>query len=44
VLRHEANFGKHNFIRLPIEGASFFTKHEKKGRWFFAKDSKTVCT
>jgi hypothetical protein len=23
---------------------SFFTKHEKKGRCFFAEGSKTVCT
>jgi hypothetical protein len=44
VLRHEANFGKHNFIRLAIEGASFFAKHEKKGRCFFAEGLKTVCT
>jgi hypothetical protein len=43
VLRHEANFGKHNLIILAIEGASFFTKHEKKGRCFFAEGSKTVC-
>jgi hypothetical protein len=43
VLRHEANFGKHNFMRLVIEGASFFMKHEKKGRCFFAEGSKTVC-
>jgi hypothetical protein len=25
-------------------GASFFTKHEKKGRYFFTKGSKMVCT
>jgi hypothetical protein len=37
VMRHEANFGKNNFIRLAIEGASFFTKHEKKGRYFLSK-------
>jgi hypothetical protein len=43
VLRHEANFRKYNFIRLAIEGASFFTKHENKGRCFFAEGSKTVC-
>jgi hypothetical protein len=43
VLRHEVNFGKYNFIRLAIEGASFFTKHEKKGGCFFAEGSKTVC-
>jgi hypothetical protein len=43
VLRHEANFGKYSFIRLAIEGASFFTKHEKKRRCFFAEGSKTVC-
>jgi hypothetical protein len=24
-------------------GAFFFTKHEKKGRCFFAEGSKTVC-
>jgi hypothetical protein len=40
VLRHEANFGKHNFIRLAIEGASFFTKHEKKERCFSPKAQK----
>jgi hypothetical protein len=40
VLRHEANFGKHNLIILAIEGASIFTKHEKKGRCFFAEGSK----
>jgi hypothetical protein len=40
VLRHEANFGKYNFIRLAIEGASFFTKHERKRRCFFAEGSK----
>jgi hypothetical protein len=28
------------FIRLAIEGASFFTKHEKKERCFFAEGSK----
>jgi hypothetical protein len=43
VLRHEVNFRKYNFIRLSMEGASFFTKHEKKGRYFFAEGSKTVC-
>jgi hypothetical protein len=43
VLRHEVSFRKFNFIRLAIEGISFFTKHEKKGRCFFAEDSKTVC-
>jgi hypothetical protein len=43
VLRHEVNFGKYSFIRLAIEGASFFTKHEKKERCFFAEGSKTVC-
>jgi hypothetical protein len=36
-------FGKYSFIRLAMEGASFFTKHEKKGRCFFAEGSKTVC-
>jgi hypothetical protein len=43
VLRHEVNFRKYSFIRLVIEGASFFTKHENKGRCFFAEGSKTVC-
>jgi hypothetical protein len=43
VLRHEVSFGKYNFIRLAIEGISFFTKHEKKGRCFFAEGSKTAC-
>jgi hypothetical protein len=37
VLRHEENFKKRNCIRLATEGASFFTKHEKKGRCFFAE-------
>jgi hypothetical protein len=40
VLRHEVNFGKYSFIRLAIEGASFFTKHEKKGRCFSPKAQK----
>jgi hypothetical protein len=44
VLRHEANFEKRNCIKLAIEGASFFTKLEKKGRCFFAEGSKMVCT
>jgi hypothetical protein len=44
VVRHELSFGKYNFIRLAIEGISFFTKHEKKGRCFFAEGSKRyVC-
>jgi 5-bromo-4-chloroindolyl phosphate hydrolysis protein len=43
VLRHEVSFGKYSFIRLAIEGISFFTTHEKKGRYFFAEGSKTVC-
>jgi hypothetical protein len=43
VLRHEVSFGKYSFIRLAIEGVSFFTKHEKKGRCFFAEGSKMVC-
>jgi hypothetical protein len=44
VLRHEVSFGKYRFIRLAIKGISFFTKHEKKGRCFFAEGSKTyVC-
>jgi hypothetical protein len=40
VRRHEANFRKYVFIGLAKEGASFFTKHEKKGRCFFAEGSK----
>jgi hypothetical protein len=40
VLRHEVNFGKYSFIRLVMEGASFFTKHEKKGRCFSPKAQK----
>jgi hypothetical protein len=43
VLRHEVNFGKYSFIRLAIKGTSFFTKLEKKGKYFFAEGSKTVC-
>jgi hypothetical protein len=44
MLKHEARFEKYNFIRLAIEGASFYTKHEKKGRCFFAEGSKRyVC-
>jgi hypothetical protein len=43
MLRHEVNFGKYSFIRLALEGISFFTKHEKKERCFFAEGSKTVC-
>jgi hypothetical protein len=43
VLRHDVSFGKYGSIRLAIEGISFFTKHEKKGRCFFAEGSKTVC-
>jgi hypothetical protein len=43
VLRHEVSFGKYSFIKLAIEGISFFTKDEKKGRCFFAEGSKTVC-
>jgi hypothetical protein len=43
MLRPEVSFGKYNFIRLVIEVISFFTKHEKKGRCFFAEGSKTVC-
>jgi hypothetical protein len=42
VLRHKVNFEKYIIIRLAIEGISFFTKHEKKGRCFFAEGSKTV--
>jgi hypothetical protein len=40
VLRHEVNFGKYSFIRLAMKGASFFTKHEKKGRCFLSKAQK----
>jgi hypothetical protein len=51
VLRHEANFRQIKFYqenllstvshnRFAIKGASFFTKHEKKGRCFFAEGSK----
>ena len=40
VLRHEVSFMKYNFIRLAIEGISFFTKHEKKGRCFFRRRLK----
>jgi hypothetical protein len=43
VLRHEVSFGKHSFIRLAIEGITFFSKHEKKERCFFAEGSKMVC-
>jgi hypothetical protein len=43
LLRHEVSFGKYSFIRFSIEGISFFMKHEKKGRCFFAEGSKTVC-
>jgi hypothetical protein len=39
VLRHEANFGK-TILANIIEGVVFFTKHEKKGRCFFAKAQK----
>jgi hypothetical protein len=42
VLRHEANFEKYVLIGLAKGGVSFFTKHEKKGRCFFAEGSKTV--
>jgi hypothetical protein len=42
VLRHEVSFGKYSFIRLVIRDL-FFTKHEKKGRCFFAECSKTLC-
>jgi hypothetical protein len=40
VVRHEVSFGKYSLIRLAIEGVSFFMKHEKKGRCFFAEGSK----
>jgi hypothetical protein len=30
-----------NSIRSALEGVSFFTKHEKKGRCFFAEGSKS---
>jgi hypothetical protein len=43
LLRHEVSFGKYSFIRLTIDGISFFTKHEKKGRCFFAEGSQMVC-
>jgi hypothetical protein len=44
VLRHEVSFGKYSFIILAIEGISFFTKHEKKGRCFWPKAKKRyVC-
>jgi hypothetical protein len=54
VLRHEANHRQIQFYlesllttivtqRLCYKGALFFTKHEKKGRCFFAEGSKTVC-
>jgi hypothetical protein len=51
VLRHEVSFGKYSFISLVIRrGLSldeawifFFMKHEKKGSYFFAEGSKTVC-
>jgi hypothetical protein len=44
VLRHEVRFRKYSFIRLSIEGVSFFTKHEKKGRFFSPKAQKRyVC-
>jgi hypothetical protein len=29
-----------NSIRSALEGISFFSKHEKKGRYFFAEGSK----
>jgi hypothetical protein len=35
MLRHEVSFGKYSFIRLALE--RLFTKHEKKGRCFFAE-------
>jgi hypothetical protein len=54
TLRHEANlrqiqFYQENLLatvshnKFAIKGASFFTKHEKKGRCFFAEGSKMVC-
>jgi hypothetical protein len=51
VLRHEVSFGKYRFISLvtrrdlSLDKAwiFFFTKHEKKGRCFFAEGSKMVC-
>jgi hypothetical protein len=43
VLRHEVSLRKYSLIRLVVQGISFFTKHEKKGRCFFAEGSKTIC-
>jgi hypothetical protein len=42
VLKHEANSENYVFIGLIKGGISFFTKHEKKGRCFFAEGSKMV--
>jgi hypothetical protein len=54
VLRHEVNLRQiqtyqesvDNSItqQLRYKRALFFTKHEKKGRCFFAEGSKMVCT
>jgi hypothetical protein len=37
VMKHEANSGKYIFIGLTKGGVSFFTKHEKKRRYFFTE-------
>jgi hypothetical protein len=42
MLKHEANSGKYIFIGLTKGGVYLFTKHEKKGRCFFAEGSKMV--
>jgi hypothetical protein len=38
------NYTKLTFINSGIRKILFFAKHEKKGRCFFAKGSKTVRT
>jgi hypothetical protein len=54
VLRYEANLQQIQFYleselttsvtqQLCYKRVLFFTKHEKKGRCFFAEGSKTVC-
>jgi hypothetical protein len=42
VLKHEVNSRKYIFIGLTKGGVSFFMKHEKKGRCFFAEGSKMI--
>jgi hypothetical protein len=37
-------YTKLTFVNSDIRKILFFAKHEKKGRCFFAKDSKTVRT